>query len=69
MIDHKAVTYPIGYTGSFFTNETPFTSNHTGGVNVVFCDGSVQFLTNTTDLLVLQMLATRAGGEVVTVPD
>jgi prepilin-type N-terminal cleavage/methylation domain-containing protein/prepilin-type processing-associated H-X9-DG protein len=68
MIDHKAVTYPIGYTGSFFTNETPFTSNHTGGVNLLLCDGSVQFLTNTTDLRVLQMLATRAGGEVITLP-
>jgi prepilin-type N-terminal cleavage/methylation domain-containing protein/prepilin-type processing-associated H-X9-DG protein len=68
MIDHKAVTYPIGYTGSFFTNETPFTSNHNGGVNLLFGDGSVHFLTNTTDLRVLQMLATRAGGEVVAPP-
>ena len=69
MIDHKAVTYPIGYTGSFFTNETPFTSNHGGGgVNIVFCDGSVRFLPKSTDLLVLQALATRSGGEVFTLP-
>ena len=67
MIDHKIVTYPIGYTGSFFTNETPFTSNHGGdGVNVALCDGSVRFLPKTTDLTTLQMMATRAGGEVVT---
>ncbi len=68
MIDHKAVTYPIGYTGSFFTNETPFTSNHSGGVNIVFCDGSVRFLPKTTSLVTLQQLATRAGGEVVSLP-
>jgi prepilin-type N-terminal cleavage/methylation domain-containing protein/prepilin-type processing-associated H-X9-DG protein len=69
MIDHKAVTYPIGYAGSFFTNETPFTSAHAGsGVNVAFCDGSVRFLANETALSTLQMLATRAGSEVVVLP-
>jgi prepilin-type N-terminal cleavage/methylation domain-containing protein/prepilin-type processing-associated H-X9-DG protein len=69
MIDHKVVTYPIGYAGSFFTNETPFTSNHGGGgVNVAMCDGSVRFLPATTNLLTLQQLATRAGGEVVNLP-
>ena len=60
MIDHKTVTYPIGYTGSFFTNETPFTSNHgNGGVNVSMCDGSVRYLTQETPLTILQALATR----------
>ena len=55
MIDHKVVTYPIGYAGSFFTNETPFTSNHGGGgVNVGMCDGSVRFLPTTTNLLMLE---------------
>jgi prepilin-type N-terminal cleavage/methylation domain-containing protein/prepilin-type processing-associated H-X9-DG protein len=69
MIDHKALTYPIGYTGSFYTNETPYTSNHGGGgVNVAMCDGSVRFLTKTTDLATLQALATRAGGEIVNLP-
>ena len=69
MIDHKAVTYPIGYTGAFFTNETPFTSAHgNGGVNMLFCDGSVHFHTKSTDLATLQKLATRAGGEVVSQP-
>jgi len=66
MIDHKVVTYPIGYAGSFFTNETPFTSSHaSGGVNVALCDGSVRFLPPSTNLGTLQMMATRAGGEVV----
>jgi prepilin-type processing-associated H-X9-DG protein len=68
MIDHKTVTYPIGYAGSFNTNETPFTSNHGGGVNVAMCDGSVRFLTVSTPLTTLQALATRAGGEVFAQP-
>ena len=29
------------------------------------CDGSIHFLTKSTDLAILKMLATRAGGEIV----
>jgi prepilin-type processing-associated H-X9-DG protein len=70
MIDHKIVgQIPINNNkASFVTNETPFTSNHPGGVNVSFCDGSVHFLTSTTSLKILQMMATRAGGEVFQLP-
>jgi prepilin-type processing-associated H-X9-DG protein len=69
MIDHKIVANPINFVGSnFYTNETPFTSTHSGGVNISFCDGSVRFMPQTTDLKILQMLATRAGGEVVSPP-
>jgi prepilin-type processing-associated H-X9-DG protein len=68
MIDHKVVTYPIGYTGSFFTNETPFTSAHPGGVNTVFVDGSTRFMTKQTPLAVLQAMATRGVGETFTEP-
>jgi prepilin-type N-terminal cleavage/methylation domain-containing protein/prepilin-type processing-associated H-X9-DG protein len=63
MIDHKVVTYPIGYTGSFFTNETPFTSAHPNGVNMSLVDGSVRFMTKNTPLLILQSMATRGYGE------
>jgi prepilin-type N-terminal cleavage/methylation domain-containing protein/prepilin-type processing-associated H-X9-DG protein len=67
MIDHKVLTFPIGYAGAFSTNETPYTSAHSGGgVNVALCDGSIRFLPKSTDLAILQRLATRAGGEVVT---
>jgi prepilin-type processing-associated H-X9-DG protein len=65
MIDHKCITYPIGYTGSFFTNETPFTSAHPNGVNVIFVDGSSRFLTKQTPLALLQAFATRGWGEAV----
>jgi len=64
-LDHKIVTYPIGYTGTFFTNETPFTSNHTGGANFAMCDGSVQFMSKSIPLLLLQNFATVSDGQVV----
>jgi prepilin-type processing-associated H-X9-DG protein len=45
-----------------------FGSGHPGGANFAFADGSVRFLSDQTNLAMLQALSTRAGGEVVTVP-
>jgi prepilin-type N-terminal cleavage/methylation domain-containing protein/prepilin-type processing-associated H-X9-DG protein len=39
-------------------------SGHTGGANVCFADGSVRFLTDSTQQALLWALCTRAGGEV-----
>lgn len=41
------------------------TSQHSGGVNAVFGDGSVHFLKNSMNVNVLAALCTRASGEVV----
>ena len=40
-------------------------SRHTGGVNVLFGDGSVRFVNNSVDPLTWRRIGTRAGGEVV----
>ena len=42
-------------------------SNHTGGANFAFADGSVHFLPTSTPLTTVQALATKAGGEIVNV--
>lgn len=47
---------------------TNFASQHPGGANFLFCDGSVQFLSETIDMADYRGLSTCAGGEVVTGP-
>jgi prepilin-type N-terminal cleavage/methylation domain-containing protein/prepilin-type processing-associated H-X9-DG protein len=44
-------------------------SNHAGGVNVLFADGSVHFFTDDIAADVWTALSTRAGSEVVAAPD
>ncbi len=41
------------------------TSNHSGGVNVLFCDGSVKFIKGTINLQTWWALGTKSNGEVV----
>jgi prepilin-type N-terminal cleavage/methylation domain-containing protein/prepilin-type processing-associated H-X9-DG protein len=46
-----------------------FKSKHPGGVNVLMGDGSVHYFSETIDFQLFNALGTRAGGEMVTVPD
>ncbi|MDR0705692.1 MAG: DUF1559 domain-containing protein [Planctomycetaceae bacterium] len=41
-------------------------SNHSGGANFVFCDGSVRFVSETNSTSILMSLASRNGGETMT---
>jgi prepilin-type N-terminal cleavage/methylation domain-containing protein/prepilin-type processing-associated H-X9-DG protein len=41
------------------------TSNHPGGVNVAFCDGSVKFIKNSINLQTWWALGTRSGKEII----
>jgi prepilin-type N-terminal cleavage/methylation domain-containing protein/prepilin-type processing-associated H-X9-DG protein len=56
-----------GYSDSLNNfNDMSFGSNHTGGANFAFCDGSIRFLRNSTPILQLKAMASRNGGEVTT---
>jgi prepilin-type N-terminal cleavage/methylation domain-containing protein/prepilin-type processing-associated H-X9-DG protein len=50
------------------TNDREVYSFHPDGANAVFADGSVHFLKASIDIRIFARLATRAGGEVVTIP-
>jgi prepilin-type processing-associated H-X9-DG protein len=45
-----------------------FGSNHSGGANFVRCDGSVRFVSETTSTSILMSLASRDGGETMSLP-
>ncbi len=49
-----------------YVGNTILNSFHTGGVNVLFGDGSVRFVTNSFDFAMLQRMCTKADGLVVT---
>jgi prepilin-type N-terminal cleavage/methylation domain-containing protein/prepilin-type processing-associated H-X9-DG protein len=54
-----------GSGGGYFTNAITASSNHPGGVNVCFCDGSVHFIKNSVAPNVWWALGSRNLGEVV----
>ena len=56
-------TYPHPYYGVDGTGQ--IYSFHSGGVNTLFVDGHVSFLTQNTSIRVLGRLVTRSGGETV----
>ncbi|MFO0864718.1 MAG: DUF1559 domain-containing protein [Gemmataceae bacterium] len=54
----------FGTVGINANNAQGLYSFHAGGANVLFCDGSVRFVTSGTDINVLAAMVTKAGGEV-----
>jgi prepilin-type N-terminal cleavage/methylation domain-containing protein/prepilin-type processing-associated H-X9-DG protein len=59
-----------GMTTSAGAHLTPnYRSDHTGGCNFLFADGSVHFLTESIDMLVYQQLSTMQGNETAVIPD
>jgi prepilin-type processing-associated H-X9-DG protein len=58
---------PRGPTGTAEIDGAHFWSFHPGGVNFLFCDGSVHFLPYAAGPI-LPQLCTRNGGEVVSIP-
>ena len=43
-------------------------SYHSGGVNVMFMDGSTRFISNSIELATWRAMGTRAGGEIANAP-
>lgn len=54
--------------GSHNKGLTAARSNHSGGVNLLLCDGSVRFAADDVNPTVWRNISTRAGGEVESVP-
>jgi len=56
-----------GNTGGYASplDAFPPASNHPGGINVVFADGSVRFIKNSVNLLTWWSIGTRNGNELV----
>jgi prepilin-type processing-associated H-X9-DG protein len=73
-LDGESVAlFILGHTGEPADPHTPnsptphaedFTSKHSGGVNFLFGDGSVRFITDSIDGQTWVKLGTRQGGEV-----
>ncbi|EAQ82534.1 DUF1559 family PulG-like putative transporter [Blastopirellula marina] len=59
--DLNGVSYNLG-------PNNPLLSEHPGGVQVVFADGHVTFISDTINLDILKYLATRDDGQVATLP-
>ena len=69
----KVVANPINAKVDAITdgvpfNHLPFSSYHLGGAHFLMGDGSITFLSENMEYLLLQQLATVARGEVVTLP-
>ena len=58
----------LGFANNSMANmpmQVPPSSQHAGGVNTLFGDGSVKFIKNSVSLLTYRALGTRNGGEVI----
>jgi prepilin-type N-terminal cleavage/methylation domain-containing protein len=44
-------------------------SRHTGGIQIMMCDSSVHFLSDSIDILTYRAISTQAGGEVAQLPN
>ncbi len=63
---YQHISLPNSRSCGFFISlraTMPPSSLHDGGVNIVLCDGSVHFISNSIDLTTLRAMGTRADGD------
>lgn len=58
----------LGPTGTHWKENIAFRSFHPGGAEFLLCDGSVRFLPETIDGVAYRTAASKAGGEVPSLP-
>ena len=66
--NYQHITRPNGRSCGWLSSlraSMAATSRHTGGVNVVFTDGSIHFITDGIDLATWRAMGSRNGGEVL----
>lgn len=51
-----------------FYSSGSFSSEHSGGTQFAFCDGSVRLISDTTDMYLLRAFSSRAGNEIAQIP-
>jgi len=69
LVSTKNIRYqPNTNGGTNFTNDMPFGSNHTGGMQVLMADGAVTFINENIDNTLYRAMATRSSGEIATRP-
>jgi prepilin-type N-terminal cleavage/methylation domain-containing protein/prepilin-type processing-associated H-X9-DG protein len=61
--DTTCAGFPFPGTMTNMAMVVPPSSRHPGGVNVLFGDGNVQFISDTTSLAIWRAMGTRNGGE------
>ena len=67
-VNRPEIKLPCINGGSIAQYTLAARSRHTGGVQVMMCDASVQFLSDSIDILTYRALSSQAGGEVAGLP-
>jgi prepilin-type processing-associated H-X9-DG protein len=68
-LDAKKMRFQIGGNGNPNSGKSEISSPHANGANVLFCDGSVRFLSGSTDPKQIKAMTTIDGGEKVQPPE
>ena len=64
-LDTENIRFQINGSRNLDAKDAEISSRHSGGANVAFCDGSVQFLSDGIDAVVLKRLITIDDGETI----